>query len=685
MNRGYVFPKECKAVIDVTKPPYNCDNTGQEDCTEALCRVVDDVLGAYQDEFYETKAKIEAMDDPNALITFEIRKINGIPNVIFPEKLPPSKIIYFPAGTYLVSDTISYSYEEYRNILGGVRGMEMNCQLRFKGQGKDLVTIKLKDHCKGFEYGNDRPVVSFMQGERSNIAMTNMFEDITIDVGAGNPGATGIRYFANNTGAVRRVRIVSSDPEYRGHTGFSILHDKISAGHVDQLEIIGFNYGIKVEPQTHFAVFENIKLAHQKRLGIHVGQTAVCFRNVESENKVPAMRIDGFSAFVTFIDAKLQGGDAAYAAIRQEFGQGFFRNIRISGYGSALEAVNVGKRFTGDIDEYCTHGPMTLFDTVKKTSLNLLVEDTPEIPWESEEKWVCVNDFGALGDGVTDDTMAIRAALNSGASTIYFQPGKYVLDDVIEIPAKVQRINFMYCDLAVGDNLSKRADVGAFLVAEDDDSQLIMEDLFALEGFWGYMSLVKHTCKRTIIFSDVHVQAASIYFNTIGGGKVFLENTGCTIGGVPGAGARTQKLPGEEKFPYDRERACFYFKEQKVYAHHINPERSLHEVINDGGSLWVMGFKTEEEGTAYETRNGGKTEVLGGVFVIGLNKEIPLIVNDNSDMSVFASTIIYSTRQYFPIAVREIQNGTVRELKGENMPIRFGDTYTIPLYIGSKK
>ncbi len=37
----------------MTKPPYNCDNTGREDCTEALRR---------------------AVDDPQALITFEIRK-----------------------------------------------------------------------------------------------------------------------------------------------------------------------------------------------------------------------------------------------------------------------------------------------------------------------------------------------------------------------------------------------------------------------------------------------------------------------------------------------------------------------------------------------------------------------------------------------------------------------------------
>jgi hypothetical protein len=36
---------------------------------------------------------------------------------------------------------------------------------------------------------------------------------------------------------------------------------------------------------------------------------------------------------------------------------------------------------------------------------------------------VSVNDFGAVGDGVTDDTAAIRLAIDSGAAEINFQPG----------------------------------------------------------------------------------------------------------------------------------------------------------------------------------------------------------------------------------------------------------------------
>ena len=38
------YPASCKAFIDVTKPPYNLDNTGKTDCTATLVKLLDDIL-----------------------------------------------------------------------------------------------------------------------------------------------------------------------------------------------------------------------------------------------------------------------------------------------------------------------------------------------------------------------------------------------------------------------------------------------------------------------------------------------------------------------------------------------------------------------------------------------------------------------------------------------------------------
>ncbi len=685
VKENFVFPAGCEAIIDVTKPPYNIDNTGKIDCTKQLCALVDEIMGNYANELYKTKEKLEAIDDPNALMSFEIRKVDGRSNVIFPEELPLSKIIYFPNGTYLVSDTISYSIEEFRNFLLSLRHLEMNCQLRFFGQSRDGVIIKLKDNCKGFEYGNDRPVFSFLQGEMSNIAMTNMFENITIDIGSGNPGATGIRYFANNTGAVRNVKIMSSDPEYRGNTGLSILHDKISAGYTRDLEVIGFKFGVKVASQYIFSTFENITLKHQTRVGFYVLNNTVAIRNLYSDNFVSALRVDGMTACVNLTEAKLVGGNPLDVAVRNQFGYMMLRNIDAEGYEHIVSPEWCFMRpdpIDNHLDELCSYGPKMLWDDENKRSLDLDVLDTPKVPWDDPCDWVSVNEFGAKGDGVTDDTEAIRRALSSGKPTVYFNPGKYLIDDVIEIPATVRRVNFMYSDIHSGPKLSLMKNTGAFLVKEDSNEPLLLEDLYALEKFYGFVTFVEHASKRTLIFSDFHVQAASIYFNTVSGGKVFMENTGCTIGGIPGAGARTKPLPGEDKFPYTRETPCFKFVGQEVYCRQLNPERSLHEVVNDGGKLWVLGCKTEEEGTAYETYNGGYTEVLGAVFAIGLGKDRPCILNDNSNVSVYASTFGMHILQQWPIAVKEIRGEEIREFKKADMPPRFMESYVIPLYVG---
>jgi hypothetical protein len=47
---------------------------------------------------------------------------------------------------------------------------------------------------------------------------------------------------------------------------------------------------------------------------------------------------------------------------------------------------------------------------------------------------VSVKDFGAVGNGVTDDTTAIQNALTQSA-TVYFPPGTYAISDIIFVPS----------------------------------------------------------------------------------------------------------------------------------------------------------------------------------------------------------------------------------------------------------
>ena len=53
---------------------------------------------------------------------------------------------------------------------------------------------------------------------------------------------------------------------------------------------------------------------------------------------------------------------------------------------------------------------------------------------------VSVKDFGAVGDGVADDTAAIQAALNSGAKTVFTPAGTYKITGQLTVPATVSLI-----------------------------------------------------------------------------------------------------------------------------------------------------------------------------------------------------------------------------------------------------
>jgi hypothetical protein len=49
------------------------------------------------------------------------------------------------------------------------------------------------------------------------------------------------------------------------------------------------------------------------------------------------------------------------------------------------------------------------------------------------QETVSVKDFGAVGDGVTDDTAAIQAAIDSNSGDVYFPTGTYKVSDTISV------------------------------------------------------------------------------------------------------------------------------------------------------------------------------------------------------------------------------------------------------------
>ncbi len=666
-----VFPPQSKAVLDVTKAPYFLDPTGKEDCTEKLKNLIDDLLKGMILEMQDVYERL--CNAPNGTyISNENRRLNDRVFAIFPCSINQIPMIYFPNGTYLVSDTISYTLKELHNMMYHYTsgGFELNRCIRMIGQSREGTIIKLKDDCPGFEYGQERPVVNFMLGERSNVSMSNYFENITIDVGKGNPGAVGLVFFANNSGAVRNVTIKSSDEGHAGAIGFLIKSEMHSACNVYSLEIDGFQYGIKVSTYRTFSHFENIVLSNQTKYGIKVENNAVQIIGLKANVNVPALYSSGAMAHVVLTDADIVSKGTDYTAIKYEMGCIYLRNIRTKGFQVAFERNWFETSIPdGYIEEYCnkpTHAP---FDG-EAHSIGLKVQPLPDVSLESDmDKWCCVNDYGAVGDGVSDDTEAIEAAFHSGKPVIWFQPGRYLITRPIDIPETVKHIHYMYCDIYAGEDLRSKDGEAVFHIKGESKDVLLLEKLFSWNECIGRIRMFRHDSKRTVYFRDMHTQACAFYFNTVPGAEVFFENCACTVG---------KKLVFGDV-------PSFEFNGQTAWCHSINPERSMIETINRGGTLWWSGFKTEQEGSINITTDGGVTEILGGVAVVGTGGENPLIYNQDSNVSAIFATTGYHDYSSFPVAVKEQRKDEIRYIRDTELPQRCWPWYFMPLYSGMSK
>lgn len=665
-----IYPANCRGVIDVTKAPWSLDNTGKEDCTQKLVQLLDSILEHNIPEMQAVYDELAAMPGDGVTKSNNFKK-NGLINAFNTHYIAQQPTLYFPNGTYLISDTVSYTLRKLQNKMfhQTVHGHEMNRCIRFMGQNREKTVIRLKDHSKGFEWGQQRPVINFMQGQRSNVSYSNYFENITVDIGAGNPGAIGLVFFANNNGAVRNVTIRSSDPNHEGYAGIVIRNEIHSAANFYDVEVDGFDYGVSVTTYRTTAHFENIVLRNQQRYGFHVTNTCVQIIGLKSYSQYPALNVaDGTAAHVVLCDAVLEGGGTTYEAIKQDVGSCLFlRNVQTRGYAYALNRCWRKFLIPDDyIEQYCYPEGMTLDGSEPKT-LNLPIAPMPDLPRAPLSEWCCVNDFGAVGDGETDDTEAIRKAFQCGKSVVWFQPGRYMLSGPIDVPAHVEHVNFMFCDLAATPEFCANIDEGMFRVCGDSDKPLLLEKLQAWYECMGVQKLVRHDSRRTLVMRDLHSQACASYFNTVSGGQVHVENVACTIGNRK----RNGHVP------------CFSFKGQQAWLHSINPERcSRTEVENIGGQVWWSGFKTEQESSICTTSAGGVTEILGGVAVNGGAKDIPMILNDESTVSAVFATVGVNPAGTFPVAVKEIRGGEEKIIADHQLPTRGAPWYFVPLYSG---
>ena len=532
-------------VLDVTKPPFNAKGDGIHDDTAALSAAM-----RYIQEHLQPQ-----------------RTKNG--DVRCFQKRDASWIVYLPNGTYRVTDTVWQGWPALAmNITNGwyhvayfhvespehearitdekdpksgraVLYVECNWQIRVCGESREKTIIRLDDNAPGFK--DPKAVVSFhVLRKGSNIDLGNILENVTIDVGRGNPGAAALAYSCSNYGGVRNVSLKSSDGKARVGIDMGVRN---ACSEMHGLDIDGFETGVRVASGAEtVVVLEDSRIVRAK-----TGVLAADAKHGCNMVALRRVRMDG-------VDERVREG----------------RNSSV---------VEIDASATCDF-------PAT---------------DTRYSPAET----ACVEDFGAVGDGIHDDTAAIERAFASGRPAIVFTRAVYRIDGVVEIPRTVRCLDGLYAWFV----RTVARPEAAFALREADSALLV----FRRAGFAGG-TLFDHFASRPVAFEDVYTEFPHMHG--------YYEEDGAAVpkGVDPKSGVwETYRNADTSTRKKVYARACISFTADEPLENVDFVGRLVNnEHLNDAafwfksGTAEVVGAKSEDSKVFLRASDGAKVKFICG-------------------------------------------------------------------------
>lgn len=512
------------------------------------------------------------------------------------------KALYFPPGTYLVSDTLRW----------------IGCCVTLQGAGSSVSIIRLAPNANGFnDPAHAKPLIVTPQGITS---FHQNIWNIGISIGPNNPGVTAVSYGSNNSGSVRDVNMTSEDG--MGAIGIDLTGQYAGPLLIKNVAIQGFNVGIDLKNAEYSATFEALTLNQQNVAGIRNAQQTIVVRGLQSNNAVPAILNNG-GGLVALLDANLNGGSAARTAIESS-STFYLRNVTSTGYSATLldKSSSTPVSVKGTVSEYLVGQPRSLTGSATPTSLKLSVSETPPSPSDPLQQWA------AFKPAWYGDTSSLQALLNSGATTIYFPFASYFsyAEAKVTVPDTVTRV-VGFSSVINGDPAGANGGGIRLVVNSSAPTPLVIEQ-------FGYGLKIEHHGSRPIVVKDSFVN----YSSSPGAGNLFMDDVEAGPFVVQGG--------------------------QQLWARQLNIEGNGTKITNLGGSVWVLGLKTEGTGTVVDTSQGGQSEILGSLIYpsMAVSSTDVAFRSSNANASYLYSESVYCASCGYAVQVQETCSGKMAQV-----------------------
>jgi len=523
-------------LVDITAAPYNADPSGVTDCTAAI------------------QAAVNYARDNNM-------------------------VCFFPIGTYLISETISCEQPVYKSTTGPLSDAcgkyrstdgknqhywnDTNDMIYLLGSTKDgkRPVIKLAPNAAGFgDAANPKVAVKIWAQtrddrggtvdplnpclyatpiwgkEQTNINFNHTFKGIDIDLSA-NPGAIGIR-FTGSQGCYMMDSKIITDGALAG-----LNNCCGQGGGTYNIEVQGGQYGIRLDVEARFPMLASCIFKGQTVACVQASQVAGgyvplvmvgCLLEPNSAQAVDLTNPTGYPG-INMIDCVVNlNQSGVIVKTKSSIENVFLENVTVNNITKVQTYDSQSLSGTGwkSISLYSNAKSNTrsLVDGVTSTSsvINHGQSTQPDYAAIHDKHWsvlpsfedadaVNITDFGAVGNGSTNDIAAFKAAM-AVSNKIFLPKGNFKIAETLVLGTNTHIFG-----------LDKFTTIGGNVTTVDDSNASSSVSLLYVAG-----SLTWEAGKAVFAFASgkYSTNPKTYNFTTNAGGRFYGIAVGINVNGT---------------------------------------------------------------------------------------------------------------------------------------------------------